>query len=38
VGAFAPDRPRAVLIGCLYAALAALLVIGMLATRVNGAL
>jgi hypothetical protein len=27
-----------VLIGCLYAALAALLVIGMLATRVNGAL
>jgi Zn-dependent protease len=38
VNAFAPDRQRAVLILCMYVTLASLLVIGMLATRVNGSL
>jgi len=38
VAAFAPDRARAVAIAALYLGLAALLVIGMLATRPNGAL
>jgi membrane-associated protease RseP (regulator of RpoE activity) len=38
VNAFAPDRSRAVLILCMYVTLASLLVIGMLATRVNGSL
>ena len=38
VQAFAPDRARAVTIVALYVALATLLVIGMLATRPNGAL
>jgi Zn-dependent protease len=38
VNAFAPDRHRAVLILCMYVTLASLLVIGMLATRVNGSL
>jgi membrane-associated protease RseP (regulator of RpoE activity) len=38
VNAFAPDRHRAVLIVCMYVTLASLLVIGMLATRINGAL
>jgi membrane-associated protease RseP (regulator of RpoE activity) len=38
VAAFAPDRSRAVMIVSLYVTLASLLVIGMLATRVNGAL
>jgi membrane-associated protease RseP (regulator of RpoE activity) len=38
VNAFAPDRSRALLIVCMYVTLASLLVIGMLATRLNGAL
>src|SRR3954465_12240543 len=38
VNAFAPDRQRAVLIVCMYVTLASLLVMGMLATRVNGSL
>jgi Zn-dependent protease len=38
VNAFAPDRSRAVIIICMYVTLASLLVIGMLATRVNGSL
>ena len=38
VAAFAPDRARAVAIAALYLGLAALLVIGMLATRPNGTL
>jgi len=38
VQAFAPDRSRATAIWALYLGLAALLVIGMLATRINGAL
>jgi Zn-dependent protease len=38
VQAFAPDRTRAVVIMAAYVGLAALLVIGMLATRVNGML
>ena len=38
VQAFAPDRARALVIVALYVALAALLVLGMLATRPNGAL
>ena len=38
VQAFAPDRTRAVLIGMLYAALAAVLVVGMIATKPNGAI
>jgi membrane-associated protease RseP (regulator of RpoE activity) len=38
VAAFAPDRSRAVMIVSLYMTLASLLVIGMLATRINGAL
>ena len=38
VAAFAPDRARALTIVALYVGLAALLVIGMLATRPNGAL
>jgi Zn-dependent protease len=38
VAAFAPDRSRALAIVALYAGLAALLVIGMLTTRPNGAL
>ena len=38
VEAFAPDRARAVLIGGVYAALAAALVLGLLATRPNGAI
>jgi membrane-associated protease RseP (regulator of RpoE activity) len=38
VQAFAPDRARAVTIVAVYVALAALLVVGMLATRVNGSL
>ena len=38
VQAFAPDRSRAVLIACFYVTTAALLVLGMLASRVNGAL
>ena len=38
VQAFAPDRSRAVAIIAVYVGLAALLVIGMLATRVNGML
>lgn len=38
VQALAPDRARAMLIGALYAALAGALVLGMLATRPNGAL
>jgi hypothetical protein len=38
VAAFAPDRARALAIGGLYLGIAALLVIGMLATRPNGAL
>ena len=38
VAAFAPDRSRAVMIVSLYVTLASLLVIGMLATRQNGAL
>ena len=38
VQAFAPDRTRALVIVGLYLALAATLVLGMLATRVNGAL
>jgi hypothetical protein len=33
VQAFAPDRTRALLIGALYAGLAALLVAGMVATK-----
>jgi Zn-dependent protease len=36
--AFAPDRARAVLIGTVYVALAGALVLGLLATRPNGAL
>ena len=36
VQAFAPDRSRALLIVCMYVTLASLLVIGMLATRLNG--
>jgi membrane-associated protease RseP (regulator of RpoE activity) len=36
VQAFAPDRQRAVLIGCFYVTVASLLVLGMLASRVNG--
>jgi len=36
--AFAPDRARAVLIGGVYALIAVVLVVGMLATRPNGAL
>src|SRR4051812_23737043 len=38
VAAFAPDRSRAVMIVSLYVTLASSLVIGMLATRINGAL
>jgi len=38
VEAFAPDRTRALLIGFAYALLAVALVVGMLATRPNGAL
>jgi Zn-dependent protease len=38
VQAFAPDRARAVLIGTLYAALAVGLLVGMIATKPNGAL
>jgi len=38
VAAFAPDRTRALVIGTLYVLTAALLVLGMLATRPNGAL
>jgi hypothetical protein len=38
VQAFAPDRARAITIVALYVGLAALLVLGMLATRPNGAL
>jgi Zn-dependent protease len=38
VQAFAPDRTRALVIGALYVAIAAVLVIGLLATRPNGAL
>ena len=38
VQAFAPDRARAVTIVGLYVGLAALLVIGMMATRLNGML
>jgi Zn-dependent protease len=38
VAAFAPDRARALAISALYAGLGVLLVIGMLATRRNGAL
>jgi Zn-dependent protease len=38
VAALAPDRTRALAIGFMYAVLAALLVVGMLATRPNGAL
>jgi Zn-dependent protease len=38
VRAFAPDRTRALAIGGLYLGLAAVLVIGLLATRPNGAL
>jgi membrane-associated protease RseP (regulator of RpoE activity) len=38
VQAFAPDRSRALLIVCMYVTLASLLVIGMLATRLNGML
>jgi Zn-dependent protease len=38
VQAFAPDRTRAALIVCFYVTVAALLVLGMLASRVNGAL
>ena len=38
VAAFAPDRSRAVMIVSFYVTVASLLVIGMLATRVNGAL
>jgi len=38
VEAFAPDRARALLISALYVGLAAALVIGLLATRPNGAL
>jgi Zn-dependent protease len=38
VQAFAPDRARAVAIVAVYVALAALLVIGLMATRVNGML
>ncbi len=38
VEAFAPDRTRAVAIGFAYALLAALLVVGMIATKPNGAL
>ena len=38
VAAFAPDRSRAVMIASFYVTVASLLVIGMLATRVNGAL
>ncbi|HET7568780.1 MAG TPA: site-2 protease family protein [Gaiellaceae bacterium] len=38
VEAFAPDRSRAVLIGGAYALLAAALVVGLLASRPNGAL
>ena len=38
VEAFAPDRARALAISALYVGLAALLVIGLLATRPNGAL
>ncbi len=38
VQAFAPDRARALLIGTLYAVLAGGLVLGLLATRQNGAL
>jgi Zn-dependent protease len=38
VQAFAPDRSRAVLIVCFYVTVASLLVIGMLASRVNGTL
>jgi len=36
VQAFAPDRTRALLIGVLYAGLAALLVAGLLATNHTG--
>ena len=36
VAAFAPDRARALAIAGLYVGLAALLVIGMLATRTSG--
>jgi membrane-associated protease RseP (regulator of RpoE activity) len=38
VQAFAPDRSRAVVIMAVYVGLAALLVVGMMATRVNGML
>ena len=38
VEAFAPDRARALAISALYVGRAALLVIGLLATRPNGAL
>jgi membrane-associated protease RseP (regulator of RpoE activity) len=38
VQAFAPDRSRAVTIAALYALLALLLVLGMLATRLDGQL
>lgn len=38
VQAFAPDKTRAVLIGTLYAALAVALLVGMIATKPNGAL
>jgi len=38
VAAFAPDRTRALLIATLYVLTAAMLVLGMLATRPNGAL
>jgi membrane-associated protease RseP (regulator of RpoE activity) len=38
VQAFAPDRTRALTIWALYLGIAAVLVIGMLATRPNGAL
>jgi membrane-associated protease RseP (regulator of RpoE activity) len=38
VAAFAPDRAKAVTIAALYLGLAALLVLGMLATRINGSL
>jgi hypothetical protein len=38
VQAFAPDRARALTIGALYVGLAVVLVLGLLATRPNGAL
>lgn len=38
VQAFAPDRQRALLIVCFYVTVAALLVLGLLASRVNGTL